>query len=205
MKSFLKITLATILFFFGFSFAFAQAIEPIKTDDVLKWRNVTLTSVGQNITDGPVSVFSSSVKIDPVTGERSYFSKEEVVLRMNYLFASLQKGKRTLKSEEVYALLPQKLAVGEKWKYVAYENSSRCGVIRLDYEATVIQGPDVLISIKGLPNTVKTLQINHEGTWYTSSCGGSGRELNELAQYEVHYYEKSFLYNGRKVVLDSVN
>ena len=112
MKS-LKVIFAVALIFFCLNLAYAQAVEPIKTDDVLKWRGVRLNSVGQSITDGPSTPFSSTVKIDPTTSDRSYSSKEVVVLRMNKLFATLQKDSRTLKAEESFSLLPQNLTLGK--------------------------------------------------------------------------------------------
>ena len=213
MKSF-KVVFAALVFF-GLNFAFAQGVEPIKTDSILNLKIVQLATVGQDFADGAASSASVSLKIDQMTGDRIYTTaKNGLVLRKNKSFGTVQRNRYVFAGDEVGDVLPANFAVGEKWKEVAYYKSNRCGRVKHEFDASITQGPDVAVNIKGAPVTLKTLQIVREGTWYAPNCGGSGKkhlkvlfspELNEIVHDEFRVYYRGIAYAGEKMILESIN
>ena len=212
MKSYLKIICAIAISFSGFNFAHAQ-VEAVKSDDVLSWKQNLFVATGRDISEGPDIVEVAKVKVDNVTGEHTYFFQKGI-MRRSKTFALLQRGDYVLKADQSFDYFPKNFTVGEKWKHNTYANSNRCGRIKYDYEATSTQGPEVVIKLKGVPTTLKTLMVVHEGVWWSGACGGSGRaylkyiyspELNELIHIEDRYFYNGFLTSGGKFVLESVN
>ncbi len=196
------------------SFGFAQAIEPVKSGDVLKLKIVPLVSMGQTFSDGAPSFDSSTMQIDSATGERTYTrAKEELVLRRNKFFGILQRNKYLFAADEVGNILPADLSFGQTWKETVHFNSNRCGRTKNDYDVSLTQGPEMTVNVKGRPTVVKTIQIVREGTWYASRCGGSGAkyvkslfspELNEVLLDENRSFYNGLLSGGYKVIVDAV-
>lgn len=212
MKSFIK-SICLIVYFLSFStLSFAQ-VPPVKSDDVLNWKNTSFVAVGRDVVDGAQTVESTSMKIDSDNGERTYAYTAGLV-RRSKLFAVLQRGDRILPADRSFDILPKSLSVGEKWKHTTYAGSDRCGKIKYEYEATSTEGPEVVVKVNGVLTKLKTLTVVHEGVWYSAACGGSGRaylkyifspELYELVHIESRYFYNSFLTTGSKAVMESVN
>jgi hypothetical protein len=211
MKFVSKITSTLVLLL---SFGVAQAIEPIKSGDVLKLKMIQLVSAGQTFSDGAESFHSAVIQIDSTAGERTYTrAKEDLVLRRNKFFGIVQRNKYVFAADEIANVLPADLSFGQKWKETVHFNSNRCGLTKTDYDVSVAQGPEMTVNVKGLPTVVKTIQIVREGTWYASRCGGSGAkyvkslfspELNEIVLDENRTFHNGFLSDGYKMILDSV-
>jgi len=198
---------------FSSVFGFAHAIEPVKTGDILNWKNTTFVANGREVVDGAETVQSSSVTVDSATGERVYVYPRGTT-RRNKFFAVLQRNGRVLRPDRSFNYLPQNLNAGEKWKHTTYDSNNRCGVIQYDYEATSTEGPEVEIKIKGVPTKLKTLTVIHEGRWISSACGGSGRAyqkyvfspaLYELVHMEWRYFFNDFLTTGSREVVESID
>lgn len=203
----IRVIFAITLFSVGM--AYAQVSEAIKNDDVLKWKRIKFVSNQEQ---------SESVKIniDSATGERIYSSDKTVLLKQSKLFALLQVNNRVLQQDESFNVLPEKLTIGEKWKHTnySYNDSPGCKKIQYNYDATLNQGPEVVIKIKGQDIKLKTLEIVREGYWYSTVSCGSGTaslrhlfspELNELVLIESRYYYKGAPSGGTKSTLESIN
>ncbi len=212
MKSFPKGVYITVCFLFFSTLSFAQVL-PVKSGDVLNWKNTSFVAVGRDVADGAQTVESSPVKIDSASGERTYAYTAGLV-RRSKLFAVLQRGDRILPADRSFDLLPQSLSAGEKWKHTTYDRSDRCGRIKYEYEVTSTEGPEVVVKVNGALTKLKTIMVVHEGVWYSAACGGSGRaylkyvfspELYELVEIENRYFYNGFLTTGSKAVLESVN
>lgn len=213
MKSFFKIITIAALFFLAADVAFSQTVEPVKTGDILNWKNTPLISVGRDVVDGVETLESSPIKIDGISGDRMYTFPTGLLLR-NKDFAVLKRADKVLSADRSFNYLPQSLSAGETWKHTTYDGSARCGKIKYDYVATSAEGPEVLLKIKGVLTKLKTLTVIHEGVWYSAACGGSGRaylkyvfspELYELVQIENRYFYGIFLTKGERRVVESIN
>lgn len=204
----------TCILFLLLSVGFAQAIEPIKSGDVLKFKIISLVSVGQTFTDGAESFDSAIMQIDSATGERTYTrAVEGVVWRKNKFFGILQRNKYVFAADEVGNILPADLSLAQNWKETVYFNSNRCGRTKNDYDVVVAHGPEMTVKVKGLPTVVKTIQIIREGTWYASRCGGSGAkylkflfspELHEIVLEENRTFHNGLLSGGFRMSIDSI-
>lgn len=212
MKLLIKGMCATVCFLFFSTLSFAQVL-PVKSGDVLNWKNTSFVAVGRDVADGAQTVESTSMKIDSASGERTYTNATSS-LRRSKLFAVLQRGDRVLPADRSFDLLPQSLSAGEKWKHTTYDRSDRCGRIKYEYEAATTEGPEVVVKVNGVLTKLKTLMAVHEGVWYSAACGGSGRaylkyvfspELYELVEIESRYFYNGFLTTGSKAALESVN
>lgn len=213
MNTLIKNVSVAGLFVWGLGLSVAQTVEPIKSGDVLNWKITVLTAVGRDVVDGAETTDASPVKIDAATGDRIYAYPAGAV-RRSKLFAVLQRGDRVLQANRSFSYLPSSLAVGEKWKHTTYAGSDRCGRIKYDYEAASTQGPDVMMKIKGVPTTLKTMTVIHEGLWYSAACGGSGRAylkyifspaLHELVHMEYRYFYNDSLTSGGREVVTSID
>ncbi|MES2412668.1 MAG: hypothetical protein V4614_02620 [Pseudomonadota bacterium] len=222
MNAFLKTICAVVLFVSGSGIGFAQAVEQIKSDDVLKWKIVALVALGQGFVDGGETAESATVKVDAPTGERLYiYAKENsnaesngVTLRKSRLFGILQRNRYVFAKDEAVDVIPEKFSIGDKWKEVVWINRSRCGRGKSEYDVTVSAGPQVVVKIRGIPTTLTTFEIAREGTWFNPRCGGSGGvlqkilfspQINEIVSHESRTIDKGVPYVGERKILDSVD
>ena len=211
------------LFVLSISTSFAQVAPPpeIKTGDRLTYSWVRFNGGERSIVERPPIQEVAAITIDSATEDRIYaYTNDSNLVRKNKLFGTLlfRNTAEVLKNKP-QNVLQGKPVIGQTWEYEssqtrANETRSSCSVIDRKNKASVFDGPDVTLQVKGVAVTVKTLLIMQDSVWYNGSCGNGTDKakylyspaLNELVLEEtVRYYQENRVDSGGRRMLLSVD